>query len=201
MQLVLRRIWLHLTADRKRFAALLTVLSIGLLLWARIIVISNPPRRAAADNHKVATEASAPDSATTSRNRSSSAPISVVLERSAPRDPFHISAATYPRPNVLANSDEDSGKLHSGMAEDAVQADMLRTRQIRAAAEGLKLEAVMPAAGLAVIDGRMCSVGDTLMLPKTNVVFKVIEVRGRSVMIECEERQVELRMANPMTGN
>ena len=50
MQLVLRRLWIQITSDRKRFGLLCAMLLIGLLLWGRIIVTSNLPRTAIADD-------------------------------------------------------------------------------------------------------------------------------------------------------
>ena len=43
-------IWRRLTADSRRFGLFCTLLFVGLLLWARIIVIARPPRTAIADN-------------------------------------------------------------------------------------------------------------------------------------------------------
>ena len=59
MMVKLRRLWIQLTADRKRFGALSVLLVLGLLLWARIIVISNLPRTAVADPDRPGSSATA----------------------------------------------------------------------------------------------------------------------------------------------
>ena len=48
MNVLLLRLWIQATADRKRFGLFGVLLAVGMLLWARIIVISNPPRTAVA---------------------------------------------------------------------------------------------------------------------------------------------------------
>ena len=45
---VLRRLWIQITSDRKRFGVLCAMLVLGLLLWGRIIVTTNLPRTAMA---------------------------------------------------------------------------------------------------------------------------------------------------------
>ena len=45
----LRRIWIQLTTDRKRFGILCAMVALGLLLWGRLIVVSNLPRTAVAE--------------------------------------------------------------------------------------------------------------------------------------------------------
>ena len=64
MQLVLRRLWIQITSDRKRFGLLCAMLLIGLLLWGRIIVTSNLPRMAVADDPVRNVGAGSPDGGT-----------------------------------------------------------------------------------------------------------------------------------------
>ena len=49
MSVKLRRLWVQVTADRRRAGILGAMLTLGMLLWARIIVISNVPKMAVAD--------------------------------------------------------------------------------------------------------------------------------------------------------
>ena len=46
--------WAWLTASRKRFSLALSVVIVGLLLWSRLIMLSNMPRTAIADDESVA---------------------------------------------------------------------------------------------------------------------------------------------------
>ena len=49
MSVLLRRLWIQITADRRRFGVFCALVALGFLLWARIIVISNIPKDAVAD--------------------------------------------------------------------------------------------------------------------------------------------------------
>ena len=49
MMLKLQRMWVQITADRKRFGVLCGAVLVGLLLWSRLIVVSNLPRTAIAE--------------------------------------------------------------------------------------------------------------------------------------------------------
>ena len=44
----MKRTWQKITADKRRFTLFCTLLFVGLLLWARIIVIARPARTAIA---------------------------------------------------------------------------------------------------------------------------------------------------------
>ena len=46
----LTRGWIWLTASRKRFSFALSLALVGLLLWSRLIMLSNLPRTAVADD-------------------------------------------------------------------------------------------------------------------------------------------------------
>lgn len=45
-----RRGWTWLTASRKRFSFVLSLIIVGLLLWSRLIMLSNLPRTAIAED-------------------------------------------------------------------------------------------------------------------------------------------------------
>ena len=45
-----QRGWTWLTASRKRFSLVLSVVIVGLLLWSRLIMLSNMPRTAVAED-------------------------------------------------------------------------------------------------------------------------------------------------------
>ena len=49
MMLMLKRMWIQLTTDKRRFGLFCAALGIGLLLWARLIVVANIPKHAIAE--------------------------------------------------------------------------------------------------------------------------------------------------------
>lgn len=192
MMIRLRRLWIQLTADRKRFGMLVGVLALGLLLWARIIIISNPPRQAVADDPSDSASAAASDHEHRSAGQSV---ITVTLVREPERNPFRISTKHFPKPTLFTNSSEDREKLQQASAEEMLRVEQQRTAQIRAAADRLTLEAVMSGARLAVIDGEIRRIGDTIpSRQEQELIFTLTEVKERSVIVECEGRHIELSL-------
>ena len=63
----LTRGWIWLTASKKRFSLALSLALVGLLLWSRLIMLSNLPRTAVADD-----EVTPPDARQTSAEVDSS---------------------------------------------------------------------------------------------------------------------------------
>ena len=55
MYTLTRRCWAWLTASKPRFSFACALLVVGLLLWARLILVSNMPRTAVADDEETAT--------------------------------------------------------------------------------------------------------------------------------------------------
>ena len=196
MMVKLRRLWIQLTADRKRFGALSVLLVLGLLLWARIIVISNMPRTAVADPDRPGSSATA----TTNRGGSDSAArrrLTVVLARSPDRDPFVISPEVFPKPTHVAELAGEGGKLKPPPA-DPQQAEARLVAQLRALAGRFTLEAVMRDPALAVISGETYRLGESVpAIDNAEIRFKLVAVMERSVILECEGRRIGLDMASP----
>jgi hypothetical protein len=64
---MLRRFWAWLTASRPRFSLACALALVGLLLWSRLILVSNMPRTAVADDESAPQQA---DDASASDKRS-----------------------------------------------------------------------------------------------------------------------------------
>lgn len=197
MMVKLRRLWIQLTADRKRFGALSVLLVLGLLLWARIIVISNLPRTAVADPDRPGSSATA----TTNGGGSDSAArrrLTVVLARSPDRDPFVISPEVFPKPTRVAELAGEGGKSKAQPTEYPEQAEARLTSQLRALVERFTLEALMRDPALAVISGETYRLGESVPgIGNEEIWFKLVAVEERSVILECEGRRIELDMASP----
>lgn len=197
MNLQLRRMWLQLTSDRKRFGLLLGAVLVGLLLWTRIIVVSNLPRTAVAedgDGAQAGLKTSVPSSAASA----SKAAIEIAVPAALTRDPFVISPDYFPKPTALVEMHQEAGKSQPPTVEDAEQLQARRTTQLRALVERFKLEAAMAKGEMAVISGKAYRQGDVVAGDGSEPVkFQLVEVRHRSVILECEDRQFELKMATP----
>lgn len=194
--LFLKRLWIMLTADRRRFGILCAVIGVGLLLWARIIVISNLPRTAIADPDETA----APDAETVAESDATDKPrpvIEVTLAERPLHDPFVISPAYFPRLTPDAEIDPDPDKSHVQPTEDPELVERRMSAQYAALVGKFRLEAVMAGGEMAVIDGRTFRVDDSIRASGSRVVFRLAEVRQRSVILEIEDRQFELRMSSP----
>ncbi len=196
----LRRLWIQLTADRKRFGALCATVLLGLLLWSRIIVTSNLPRTAVADENAQATEdrGSASDSAKSVSDNHPVAPINVQMAEFPIRDPFLISDQYFPKPTLLEVLPEDQAKLLERPAEISRDSEALVAKRLRGLVGRFTLAAVMQGRPMAVINGRTHQLGDWIPAVDNEAVrFQLVEVRHRSVVLECEGHRFELSMEPP----
>lgn len=202
MQSTLRRFWIQLSADRKKFGLLCTMLAVGLLLWARIIVISNVPRTATATGeNKVGAAATLPEDVirdSSARTTPGREPISLRMDRTPRRDPFVIDQDFFPKPTIADASSAEANKLPAHPAEDAESREARRQARLEQALAGLKLEAVMTGASVALINGQTYRVGASIPAGKDQELeFVLKDVRQRTVLLEFEGRKFELRMTQP----
>jgi hypothetical protein len=202
MMLMLRRFWIQLTADPKKFGALCAVLGIGLLLWARLIVVSQPPRTAMANE-----PASMPSAKNAARNQapprpdkdgnSSRVAVHIDLVSSPSHDPFVISRRFFPKSSQIAESPKELSKLLAQPAEEPQQIEARLLARLQANAGRFRLEAAM-GGNVAVISGKTYRVGDSIPGSEDAFVsFTLVEIRQRSVILECEDHRFELQMTLP----
>jgi hypothetical protein len=196
MMVLLKRYWVQLTADRRKFGALCVMAALGLLLWARLIVMSNMPRTAIADEDPNAAtsepESDGPVTNQTTRRRRS--PIPVALDADVRHDPFEISSAHFPKRTPVTDLHGDPDKSDPQAVEDSQRIEV----RLRAMVDGLSLEAAMSSDGLAVINGRTVRLGQLLpAFESESVRFRLVEVRSRSVILTYEDYRFELNMDAP----
>lgn len=191
---MLRRLWIKLTADRKRFATLCIAVCVGMLLWARLIVISNAPRTAIADEN-VALDDAIEDDATPSDIEK--APIHVVLSERPEQDPFVINPNYFPDLAPVDENAGDQGKSDLQPAEDPELVERRFVVHLRTMVDGFTLEGVMVGANLAVIDGETYRQGDSIVSSSEQIRFTLAEVKERSVILANEDRRFELKMSSP----
>src|SRR5689334_841381 len=98
MTVRLRRLWMQFTADPKKVGMLCVMVVAGLLLWARLIIVSNMPRTAVAGPEKPESGKSSESATPSAPSHNERAPVSIDLAASPDRDPFVISPAYFPKP-------------------------------------------------------------------------------------------------------
>lgn len=185
----LKAIWIRLTIDKRRFGVLCSLLGLGLLLWARLILATDLPKMAIADS-------AAPAPVKTSNKRQRPL-VNITLDESTDRDPFVIDARTFPSLQDPNPDLPDPGKSGSEPAEDPEQVESRLLRQYRSIVDALRLDACMPTAGLVVIEGERYRVGDQLPVATPGQRLVVAEVRQRSVVLDAGDRRFELKMGIP----
>jgi len=186
MGMLFRRFMVHVTADRRKFSILCALLALGLLFWARIIVIKNLPRTALAEDGVAAAVAPAGSENSVTSENTAHVVRTVMLDVVPPRDPFTLSEEWFPKNEEPASVSSDGPKLRSTSSEDPEQA-----------ISRLRLEAVMQGSPLAVISGRTYRPGDWIEVD--GLKFVLVEVHRRSVMLEHAGRHFELRLNGPGT--
>ncbi|MCH8164446.1 MAG: hypothetical protein IH889_02450 [Planctomycetes bacterium] len=200
MVLVLRRLWIQITSDRKRFGILCAMLAVGLLLWARIIVTSNLPRTAVADDPKTPARGGLQPRGGVlgTSDKHQRPPVRVELSRLPRRDPFLISAQHFPKPTPVDMLTQDQAKLQRDTTENPEQAEARLIDQLRALIERFELEAVMQGRPMAVINGKAYRLLDWVpAIDNSEIRFQLVEVGHRSVVLEFEGRRFELDMKHP----
>ncbi len=196
MMVLFKRYWLQLTADRRKFGALCGVLCVALLLWARLIVVSNMPRTAVADEDDPEPASERPVTKATSDN-GSDAPVRVALQSHPDRDPFVVSDNHFPKPTQVGALAPEAEKSLAQQTEDPEQAEALYRARLQALVNQLTLDAAMSSASLAVIGGRTFQAGGKVPAQDGGqTVFTLAEVRKRSVILEFKGRRFELEMSN-----
>jgi hypothetical protein len=173
MKQKIKQTWQRLTTDRKRFGFFCTLLMVALLLWARVIVITRPARTAVADQSFEHVDVIAASS--------DNVFIPVQLDVAPLKDPFVVSNVIFPN----ANAGTDNLQIQPMNSTDET---------MRSLVQGFELDAVM--ADMAIIDGSVYRLGDTIVGTGLLDQIRVEEVKHRSVILTIGDRRYELTIAS-----
>ena len=173
MKQKMKQTWQRLIADRKRFGFFCTLLMVALLLWARVIVITRPPRTAVADQSY--------EQAVAITEASDNVFIPVLLDTAPSKNPFVVSNVIFPT-------------MGTGTDNSPIQPINSTDETVRSLVQGFELEAVM--ADMAIIDGSVYQLGDTVVGTGLHGQIRVIEVKRRSVILSHGDRRYELTIAS-----
>lgn len=200
MMVMLQRFYVQLTSDRKRFGMLCVVVAAGLLLWARLIIVSKVPRTAVAEPD-TALQAEALDEAEATGDDSDNRPrevVKITLPNEVSRDPFLINRHFFPKPSAQTSTVQEVSKLAAEPVENPEQEKARRLAQLRASIERFSLDAAMTGAGMAVINGKLYRVNDMVpTLDNPKLTFKLTAVHARSVVLSTDHTNFELAMDAP----
>lgn len=148
----LNRLWRQMTADKKRFGIMLSLVCVGLLLWGRLILLEKVPRIATADPDTAEQAEQPPVRA--ARDRPT---VAVDLPQALALDLFALRPDRY---NPI--SDPESGE--PGVQSVDPDADEWERREaLMDEARGMALQGVFRGSQpFAVIDGLRVHVGDAV---------------------------------------
>jgi hypothetical protein len=195
---MLRRLWIQITSDRKRFGLLCAMLALGLLPWGRIIVTSNLPRTAMAGGEGPGPEATPLFPGAGASDNPLGPPVRVRLAREPRRDPRLIIVEHFPKPTPVEVLTQDDPKSGGNATENTNRNDERLTEELRALVDRFTLEAVMQGHPMAVINGRTYRVYNWIQaVGNDRIRFQLVEVGHRSVVLEYEGRRFRLRMDFP----
>ena len=194
----LQRLWIRVTADRRKFGAMCGLAVVGLLLWARLLLLHDVPRVGLAEPTNSTQGAAAATSETKEPAKSDrpsieTAPL-VYLDASTQlaRNFFAAPMSMFPQTAQAASVDDVAPKSQTDTPEDSVETEHQRVVAIEAHASKLHLDSlILGAAPAAVINDRVVRQGGLVD------GFVLERVLKRSVILVKDRVRVELKMDTP----
>ena len=187
MRTTLIRLWIQVTADKKKFGVLCILAIAVLLFWARLLIVSRIEKTAYAD-----TTANSPDEDTEETSDRRAYPvIRVAMDDRPMRDPFVISDWYFPKTTEVGPNPPDLPKTVVDVPEDPEVIRARRRERFQSLVDDLTLNAVLQE-GVAVIDDETYRLDE--QVPGGELLFRLVELRQRSVVLEIEGEQFELNM-------
>jgi len=193
-----QRLWIRLTANPRQFWMLCAGVAVGLLLWARLIIVSSMPRTAIAEEGQTA-GATSESTHGDARSENTIAPaVSIQFADGPIRDPFEIDPRFFPRPTQLDKLTGEVEKSDTQEAEDSSAAEAKLLARLQTLVDAMQLDAAMPDAGMVMINSGMYRSGDIVTTSGENGLnFTIKSIRQRSATLECEGRLFVLEMETP----
>lgn len=159
MKTKLRRLWLQMTVDKKKFGLMVFVMAIGLLLWGRLILIEKVPRIATADPAASDTTPAEGDN-TGALSSSLLRPLPVVYADLDDRLELDLFAFRHNRYKPLPPKNNNGVGVQPG---DVNVDEVVRRRELEEMAKELSLQSVIQGARpIGVINGKVLRVGDSI---------------------------------------
>lgn len=193
MEQRLKVLILEFTHDKKKFAVMCTAVALGVLLWARLIILQNVPKTGFADPDQTAIGTS-PDAAPDESEKSRLAELPIVYldtKQALTRDFFERLPLVTAQPEEITQLPQDTAKSGNDGAEKPNSAERDLLADIQKAASLLRLESVMDGKRpMAVINGNVLTIGDEID------GFVLEQVASRSATLRQGTFRVELKIKN-----
>jgi hypothetical protein len=167
------------------FAVIAWAKPMGLLLWARIRILTSIPKTAIADDPAKAPEEPKPP---------------IELDAGLPAggdwslDPFRIDPSIHPKPTPAPEPKAETVAEPKVAPSSTDESPSEAIDGPRRASERFRLQAAGKGLSAAVIDGRSLRVGDALE-SADGLRFTLVEVLEGAVILDCEGRRFEIRLA------
>ena len=179
-------------SSRKRLSLGIAVGMLGLLLWSRLIVVSNMPRTAVADDEggqSVSNTGWPSDKSSDSE-----------LQVKPAVEPNSLPPTDWSKIIPKSSLDElllrEEGKLRpQGTDKSEQEAIRNHIELIRDAIQHVRLESIRLEQSAARINGRSYKTGDRIAMKNfESLHITLVEVRSHSVILKCQDRRFELRI-------
>jgi hypothetical protein len=159
---------------------------LGLLLWARLRLLTTIPRTAMATEDP-------------SRFAVAEVPMFPDLPESGfddaiRRDPLRISPRHFPRSTHSSAVPEVVEKSRVQEVDEEDQEKQLMQERLASIVSEIRVQGLIPGRGVALIDGRACKVGDDVPTKVGGISFRLLQVRMGSVVIEAGGHEFNLRL-------
>lgn len=168
---------------------------LGLLLWARIRLLTSIPRTA------MATEGEETLAATTPPTPAFPDLPGTALPAPGVRDPFATSPTHFPRSTIRQDLSTTTPKSSVGRVEDEERAATVLRERLAGIVGRLRVQGLVPGRGVALIDGRVRRTGEAFPVAVDGTTVRLVAVQQSMVVVECGGLEFDIRLDGGGTGS
>ncbi|MFG0331361.1 MAG: hypothetical protein ACF8PN_15850 [Phycisphaerales bacterium] len=182
-----------MTADKKKFGVMCGLLGVGLLLWARLLILEDVPRTSFADPAATG-NATAGAAATGAVSLDELPVVEVEASRTLARDLFAPQTEFLAQIGETESTTQPSVNSETDPSEDPSEVERRRVAAITEAAESLRLESLIRgSAPIAIVNGEVLRLGGRID------GFTLISVHDQHIVLEKDGVRVDVEMETPAT--
>ena len=168
---------------------------LGLLLWARIRLLTSIPRTAMAIEEEATLAAAEPVSPAFPDLPGNALPAPGL------RDPFATSTRHFPSSTIRQGLSGSTPKSDARHAEDQERAASVIRDRLAGIVGRLRVQGLVPGRGVALIDGRVRRVGDSFPADFEGSMVRLVAVEQSRVVVECGDLEFDIRLDGGGTGS
>ena len=167
---------------------------LGLLLWARMRILTSIPRTAMATEEPQASTVPVDVEVFPDLPATSPEPVSL-------RDPLAISRRHFPRSSNSTSETSVGPKSGSQLVEDTLETTESIRQRLMPVVDRLEVQGLMPGRGFALIDGQVRRVGEDFPGNVVGTTFHLVEVRKSAAVVRIEGLEFGIRLDGGGTGS